>query len=233
MEREWLEAQLAAGRSIEAIAREVGKAPSTVGYWVKKHGLTSPLAEKHAGRGGIDEQTLTGLVAEGLTVRAIATRLGVSYATVRHWLKRYSLETARSARARETRTSLDAASAVAQCPRHGTTAFGRRSHGAWRCLACRAEYVSARRKRVKEILMAEHGGRCKLCGYSRSVNALHFHHLDPSTKSFSIAERGVARSLVAARAEAAKCILLCANCHAEVEAGVATIPPARAEVLAG
>jgi IS30 family transposase len=32
MDRDWLEAQLSAGRSIESIAREVGKSPSTVGY---------------------------------------------------------------------------------------------------------------------------------------------------------------------------------------------------------
>ena len=34
---------------------------------------------------------------------------------------------------------------------------------------------------------------------------------------------GVARSLETARAEAAKCVLVCANCHAEIEAGLATI----------
>jgi hypothetical protein len=34
---------------------------------------------------------------------------------------------------------------------------------------------------------------------------------------------GVARSLVRARAEARKCVLLCANCHAEVEAGMASV----------
>jgi hypothetical protein len=31
MDRDWLEAQLAAGRSMESIGREVGKHPSTVG----------------------------------------------------------------------------------------------------------------------------------------------------------------------------------------------------------
>jgi IS30 family transposase len=39
MDRTWLASQLAAGRSIESIAREVGKHPSTVAYNVKKHGL--------------------------------------------------------------------------------------------------------------------------------------------------------------------------------------------------
>jgi hypothetical protein len=47
MDRDWLEAQLAAGRSIESIAKEVGKHPSTVSYWLKKHGLTSHYAELH------------------------------------------------------------------------------------------------------------------------------------------------------------------------------------------
>ena len=56
------------------------------------------------------------------------------------------------------------------------------------------------------------------CGYARSIAALHFHHVDRATKSFAVAGRGITRSLEAARAELAKCVLLCANCHAEVEA---------------
>ena len=39
MEREFLERQLAEGRSLEYIGALVGKDPSTVGYWLKKHGL--------------------------------------------------------------------------------------------------------------------------------------------------------------------------------------------------
>jgi ribosomal protein L30E len=34
---------------------------------------------------------------------------------------------------------------------------------------------------------------------------------------------GAARSIASARAEMAKCVLLCANCHAEVESGLTTI----------
>ncbi len=224
MDVEWLAERLEAGDSIEAIAREAGKAPSTVGYWVKKYGLGSAHAERHAPRGGIDRETLAALVEEGLAVRAMATRLGVSYSTVRHWLQRHSLETARSARTRALSSSPDAAVALADCPRHGRTAFGRRSQGAWRCLACRTDYVTARRRRVKQILVAEHGGGCRLCGYSRSTAALQFHHVDPMTKAFALSTQGVARSLEKARAEARKCVLVCANCHAEVEAGLATIP---------
>jgi hypothetical protein len=72
---------------------------------------------------------------------------------------------------------------------------------------------------VKQILVDEAGGACTLCGYSRCVAALQFHHLDPGAKSFSVSMRGVTRSLETARLEAKKCVLLCSNCHAEVEAG--------------
>ena len=69
--------------------------------------------------------------------------------------------------------------------------------------------------------MREAGGSCSLCGYDRYAGALQFHHLDPEVKSFSLSERGISRSLAKARLEVAKCILVCANCHAELEAGVA------------
>jgi hypothetical protein len=54
--------------------------------------------------------------------------------------------------------------------------------------------------------------------------ALQFHHLRPDEKQFSLGRKGVARSLEKARAEARKCVLLCANCHAEVEAGALGLP---------
>jgi len=76
---------------------------------------------------------------------------------------------------------------------------------------------------VTEILVSEAGGSCRICGYSRSLAALHFHHLDPEEKRFGMGREGVTRSLAEMRAEARKCALLCANCHAEVEAGIVRI----------
>jgi transposase len=228
MERAWLEAKLAEGRSIEAIAKEVGKSPSTVGYWVKKYGLRSAHADRHAAKGGIPRDVLESLVAEGRSSHAIARELGLSQTTVRHWLRQHGLATRRAAQLGEIAVALrDAAGIItAQCPRHGVTRFGPRGDSGFRCLACRSEAVVARRRRVKAILVAEAGGRCMLCGYDRSAAALQFHHLDRGTKEFHISRDGVARSLARARAEARKCVLLCANCHAEVESGIATIPPA-------
>jgi len=87
----------------------------------------------------------------------------------------------------------------------------------------RPSSVVRRRRRVKQILVEEAGGRCLLCGYDGSPVALEFHHLDPREKEFGVASRGVARSLDRVRAEVRKCVLLCSNCHAEVEAGIRSI----------
>ncbi len=73
---------------------------------------------------------------------------------------------------------------------------------------------------MKQILVSEAGGKCRICGYKRYVGAREFHHLNPSTNTFSLSHAGVTRSLARAREEALKCILLCANCHAEVEGGI-------------
>jgi transposase len=226
VEAEWLASQLAAGRSIESIAREVGRSPSTVAYWVSKHGLASQHGPKHAARGGIDRDVLQSLVVAGMSVRAIADHLSVSYTTVRHWLKRYGLMTPQARRRASTRAARAEGfeDGILECPVHGPTRHVRRSDGGVRCLACRADAVTLRRRRLKALLIAEAGGCCVLCGYAGSAGALHFHHVDPAAKSFSLGYTGVTRSLAKARAEAAKCVLLCARCHAEVELGVKRLP---------
>ena len=221
MERAELAAQLASGRSIEAIARASGRDPSSVAYWVNRHGLVSLHAAKHAARGGIAREQLAPLVEAGLSIRAIAERLGVSYATVQHWLKKHALKTRRAAQPR----GMDARTVERECPVHGLTTFVKYSvHDHQRCERCRRDRVIARRRAVKALLVQEAGGCCQLCGYDRYVGALQFHHLEPSEKAFGLGVRGVARSLERCREEARKCALLCANCHAEVEAGIAAVP---------
>jgi transposase-like protein len=226
MDAAWLATQLSEGRSIESIARETGYAASTVGYWVKKHGLTSVHAPKHAARGGLDRTELEALVTSGLSIRAIAEQFGVSYTTVRHWLKRYELTTPRARRLAETAEARETASdtTTGRCPQHGDVTFVRRGRDGFRCQRCRVDAVDRRRRKIKQILIAEAGGACVLCGYSGTPAALHFHHLEPAAKSFALGAAGLTRSLAKSRAEAAKCVLLCSRCHAEVEAGVKRLP---------
>ena len=76
MEKDWLERQLAAGRSIESIAREVGKHPSTVAYWVNKHGLVSAMPSGTRRAAAWTSRRLRELVERGLSIRQIAAESG-------------------------------------------------------------------------------------------------------------------------------------------------------------
>ncbi len=79
------------------------------------------------------------------------------------------------------------------------------------------------------MLVAEAGGRCRSCGYDRCPANLHFHHVDPIQKSFELS-MSAGRSLAAYRAEAAKCVLVCANCHGEIEAELRACPRTSAPI---
>ena len=223
MEADWLRSRLESGRSIESIAREAGRHPSTVGYWVNKHGLSSTHAPRHAARGPIERGVLRELVEQGLSIRQIAGRLDRSAATVRHWLRRHGLRTDPARYAR--RDAPKPERVMRECPEHGWTGYVRvGAVGTYRCGRCNSAAVAERRRTVKAQLVAEAGGCCAACGFDAYAGALQFHHRDPSTKVFALSDQGVTRSLSAARDEARKCVLLCANCHAEVEAGLSRIP---------
>lgn len=81
----------------------------------------------------------------------------------------------------------------------------------------------AKRRRLVRLMAIEHkGGKCCLCGYSKYPGALELHHVR-GKKEFGISDKGYTRSWAKIRMEIAKCILLCANCHREVEGGVAHV----------
>lgn len=111
-----------------------------------------------------------------------------------------------------------------ECIHHGSTEFVLEGRGYYRCKTCRKNGVAKRRRRALAMLKAEFGGKCAICGYSKYLGALQFHHLDPKEKGFGISQSGEPKALEKLREEARKCILLCANCHAEVEAGLVDIP---------
>lgn len=92
----------------------------------------------------------------------------------------------------------------------------------------RAEYlkkaVSKRRRKLKEMVVEYRGGKCVLCGYDRCIWALDLHHVNESTKEFGLSVRGMTRAWEKIKQEADKCVLLCANCHREIHAGVVKLP---------
>lgn len=212
---------------MERIGEAEGKHASTIGYWVKKHGLRAHGQTRFAPRGGLTRERLERLVAEGLTLAEIGKEVDRSIATVRHWLRKYGLSTDPGGRnaARVAALESGRSRVVLKCRRHGSREHHLERSGRLRCTACRSEAVSRRRQKTKEILVAEAGGACRICGYSRCIAALAFHHLDPAEKKFVLSLRGVTRGIDELRREAAKCALLCHNCHSEVEYGSAEVPP--------
>src|SRR5262249_12925580 len=147
--------------------RELDRDPSTVAYWVHKQGLASSHAERHAARGGIERELLTAVVACGLPIRDMAEAGGRSPSTIRYWLKKYGLETPRAERLRVRRTPLpaDAPPGHGMCPDHGITPFVVDRDGYERCRKCRVDSVVRRRRRVGDVLIAEAGGACAICGF--------------------------------------------------------------------
>ncbi|HSZ13693.1 MAG TPA: helix-turn-helix domain-containing protein [Solirubrobacteraceae bacterium] len=228
MDRAALEQLLEQRLSLAEIGRRVELHESTVGYWVKKHGLEVTNRGRYEAKGGLSRAELTPLVEAGMSIAEIAESVGRSKATVRHWLTRYALKThgalGRRVRVEATRAreaGLDVV--LLECKHHGETAFVLDQRGYYRCKRCRSASVSRRRRRVKGLLVAEAGGACSICGYSRNARALHFHHLDPPLKRMEINARGAAVAIDRLRAEARKCVLVCANCHAEIEAGLVSL----------
>jgi hypothetical protein len=64
---------------------------------------------------------------------------------------------------------------------------------------------------------------CLLCG-EQEPDCLDFHHLDPTQKEFRIATACVGSSKERIAEEIRKCVVLCANCHRKLHAGVLSLP---------
>ena len=65
-----------------------------------------------------------------------------------------------------------------------------------------------------------------VCSYKKTPWAMDLHHIDESKKSFDMSSGGLTRSWERTKKEADKCVLLCANCHREIHAGVTQLPKA-------
>ena len=82
-----------------------------------------------------------------------------------------------------------------------------------------------KRDKLKDLVgYYKEASGCAICGYNVCSAALDLHHLNPNEKESNIA--AMTSSVITARellAELAKCSVLCANCHRELHAGVATL----------
>ncbi len=77
-------------------------------------------------------------------------------------------------------------------------------------------FVDKRRKDLKDKSLRYKGNSCKICGYGKCKEALVFHHEKTGKKDFAVSGGGYTRSWERIKRELDKCILVCANCHAEI-----------------
>jgi len=79
--------------------------------------------------------------------------------------------------------------------------------------------VAKRRRKIRDLAVQYKGGKCQICGYNKYPGALDLHHIN-GKKEFGIGDKGYTRSWEKVKTELDKCILVCANCHRELEAGI-------------
>lgn len=112
---------------------------------------------------------------------------------------------------------------IKECKKHGLTEFSLNKQGKkkpqLKCKKCASEAVQRRRHELKKKAVAYNGGKCVKCGYNKFIGALEFHHTD-GNKDFGIGAKGYTRSWEKVKEELNKCILVCSNCHREIEGGI-------------
>ncbi len=75
-----------------------------------------------------------------------------------------------------------------------------------------------RRRKIRAIVYM--GKTCNGCGRDGLPAIFEFHHRNAAEKEFGISNTGIPHKWETVIAELAKCVMLCANCHREVHAGV-------------
>lgn len=145
------------------------------------------------------------LLNSGNTITEVAASIGVTYDVVRHQMRKHNVVS--TAKRRYTKGAY-----LCKCGEANPTNFygNRKSE----CKNCHNKKTHDTQKANKKWAVQYKGGECEICGYSKSINALQFHHKTSSSKDpnySTMSSWGKARM----KTELHKCQLLCANCHAE------------------
>lgn len=83
--------------------------------------------------------------------------------------------------------------------------------------------VRRRTEHAKKYEQYKNSLSCLVCG-ENEPSCLDFHHLDDSKKDFSVATRKYSTgNFEVTKNEMEKCVVLCANCHRKLHAGVITL----------
>lgn len=163
----------------------------------------------------MNRQLLIHYVDKGLSTYQIADQLSVSQTKVRYWLSKYNLKTSKKKKSDFDKDGLRQCDSCNQLLPLDN--YYRRTKGDYHnvCKSCFNKSTVERQRRLKKQAVDYKGGRCESCGYDKCIAALEFHHVDPTQKDFTISRHKNKSLNQEMKFELDKCILLCANCHAE------------------
>ena len=145
-------------------------------------------------------------VDAGLSQREIANKFSCSQGRIKHWLRKYGLKTHRGENPKKEHKCLT-------CGENDSDKFYIRIKQ--KCKSCMNKDDIIRKKQYKADAVKKMGGECSKCGYNKCLDALEFHHIDPSKKDPNFNATRY-RTWESRKEELSNCILLCANCHREV-----------------
>lgn len=91
-------------------------------------------------------------------------------------------------------------------------------HAAQETASVEPAVLHRRRRKLKAV--THMGSTCYACHRGGPPALFEFHHRNADEKEFGVSESGIPRRWSKVVAELAKCVMLCANCHREVHAGV-------------
>lgn len=172
----------------------------------------------------MEKQILIDLINQNLNIRDIANILGKAPSTITYWLNKYGLKTNfLSFKDRDKVEYGDKRTcSKCKCEKELDNFYnrGNKIGGSVYCKECMNKQALDRQRKLKQEAIDYKGGSCQICGYNRCNGALEFHHLDPNEKDFSISELKKTNMNEKIKLELDKCILVCANCHREIHAGL-------------
>lgn len=164
----------------------------------------------------MERQELETYVNMGLSLAGISAKCGKSKTSIRHWLNKHQLTTNKKI------TQLGSIFVGKICKRCDThkppSDFYLRRDGtnlSPYCKPCSVDQTTERQRKLKMDAVAYKGGCCNVCKYDKCINALEFHHIDPSQKDFTISQVKSYKFDDKLKKELDKCTLLCSNCHRE------------------
>jgi len=178
----------------------------------------------------MDKQKLIEYVENGMSTSQISKLENKGKTTVRYWLKKFNLNTNFKPFS-EIPYTLNPVERIDGNPVQNCSCCGvllTENTGYWRtrkklwvsqCKKCSNKKTGQRWRNSKKRAVEYKGGKCERCGYNKCIDALEFHHIDPSQKDKNFGNMKL-RKWENQKKELDKCICVCSNCHREIHAEI-------------